>query len=203
MTIKLLHQLKTDLTILMLKASQDECQKVLAYLQLIKKWNQSYNLTAIKSLTEMYSLHLLDSLAIAPYITENNVADIGTGAGLPGIILAIYYPNKSFTLVDSVRKKTLFLAHVKRQLDLHNVTIINERVEVFKPDILFDQVISRAFTQLNNFYHSCQHLLKPNGQFLAMKSHLSKDELSEFSQPFKSIKLSIPGLQAKRQLVCF
>ncbi len=173
------------------------------YCELLLQWQKTYNLTAIKTIDEMMTHHVLDSLSIQPYIHGKNIIDVGSGAGLPGMILAIANPDKHFTLLDAVEKKTHFMQHAKTKLGLTNVTVIHERVEKYKPEILFDTVVTRAFSSLKTMLESTQHLCAPNGIFLAMKGRLPEDELAEPTgfhvQSVQS--LAVPGLNAQRHVV--
>ncbi|WP_221628033.1 16S rRNA (guanine(527)-N(7))-methyltransferase RsmG [Teredinibacter franksiae] len=175
-----------------------------AYLELFIKWNKAYNLSAIRDPEEMVTKHLLDSLSIAHLLEGERFIDVGTGGGLPGIPLAITYPNKHFTLLDSAGKKTRFLFQVKQALGLDNVEIENRRVEAFKPEPLFEGVISRAFASLKDMIDNCQHLIKENGKFWAMKGVFPDHELSELEKHYMvdaSHALQVPGLEEQRCLI--
>jgi 16S rRNA (guanine527-N7)-methyltransferase len=177
---------------------------LLAYLQLLQKWNKAYNLTAIRDPLQMVDRHLLDSLSIAPYIRVERIIDVGTGPGLPGIPLAIAFPDKSFTLLDSVGKKTRFLQQVKMELQLDNIHIHNGRVESFQPERLFDGVVSRAFSSLQLMLDLTSHLIPLEGQFLAMKGIYPTSELAALSSQFKlceSHRLQVPGIEEERHLL--
>src|SRR5690606_24137107 len=140
------------------------------YVRLLIKWDKAYILTAIREPERMVPLHLLDSLAVHPYVQEaQNIIDVGTGPGLPGMVLAIMNPHKNFTLLDSNGKKTRFLFQARTALNLQNVTIVNDRVEAYHPASPFDMIVSRAFASLADMTRWCQHLRAPQGCFLAMK----------------------------------
>lgn len=174
------------------------------YLNLLEEWNRVYNLTAITEREQMQTLHLLDSLSVLPYITGQRLIDVGTGAGLPGMILAIARPDLEVTLLDSAGKKTRFLQQAKAALKLNHVTVVNARVEDYHPDQLFDQVISRAFSELTKFLICTEHLCKPGGEFLAMKGQRPDKELETLPSNFnvKAIhRLEVPGLDAQRHLI--
>lgn len=174
------------------------------YLDLLEEWAQVVNLTAIKNRQEMEILHLQDSLSVLPYITGPRLIDVGTGAGFPGMVLAIARPELEVTLLDSVGKKTRFLQQVKARLKLTQVTIVNSRVEDYDPELKFDQVISRAFSNLTKFVQCTEHLCKPNGQFLAMKGIVPTEEIEALPEKFKVSAihpLKVPGLNAERHLI--
>ena len=141
---------------------------LLDYLLLLNKWNQAYNLTAIRDLPDMVTRHILDSLAIVPYIHGVRVIDVGTGPGLPGIPLAITQPHLDIVLLDSNGKKTRFLNEVKRRLHLDNVQVIQSRVENYRDVLSFDTVVSRAFSDIGQMIFWTQHLLARDGIWLAM-----------------------------------
>lgn len=174
------------------------------YLTLFHKWNQAYNLSAVRDPAQMLSRHLLDSLSIAPYVTADRYVDVGTGGGLPGIPLAILYPHKQFTLLDSNGKKSRFQFQAVTELGLDNVVVHNGRVEAYQPPELFDGVISRAFASLQDMTEGCQHLLREGGSFLAMKGVYPQDELSALAKNYKvsaSYPLQVPGEQGERHLL--
>jgi len=184
--------------------SSGQQQMLLEYLELISKWNKAYNLTAIRSLDQMVCKHLLDSLAIAKYCSGQRFLDVGTGAGLPGIPLAIIYPDRQFHLLDSNGKKTRFLFQVKTALGLDNITVHHARVESFAPTELFDVVLSRAFASLRDMVLGCRHLLLDSGHFLAMKGNYPEQELSavEGLVAVQSVNpITVPGLDEQRHIV--
>lgn len=176
-------------------------QKALAFLHFLKKWNKAYNLTAIHGIDDMVTQHLLDSLSIAPYLQGQNILDVGTGAGFPGIPLALYYPDKHFTLLDSNGKKTRFLLQAKSEFDFPNVEIVQERVENFQTANCFDAIIFRAVKSIQEMISKTQHLCCKNGQLLAMKAVYPTIELQNLSNPFTVQALSVPGLEAERHLI--
>ena len=140
--------LREGVNALGLGLDDSKLEKLIDYINFLSKWNQAYNLTSIRNPKDMVGKHLLDSLAIAPYATGERLIDVGAGAGLPGIPLAIAYPEKSLTLLDSNNKKISFLIQAKHDLGLDNVEVVNSRVEDYNPPLCFDQVLSRAFTSL-------------------------------------------------------
>ena len=184
--------------------SSEQRDMLLAYLQLLMTWNRAYNLTAIRDPGEMIRLHLLDSLAVLPHISGKRLIDVGTGAGLPGIPLAIMCPERDFTLLDSNGKKTRFLFQARCDLGLSNLKEINSRVENHRPEVPYDAVLSRAFTSVADMVNKCSHLLSPEGLFLAMKGKFPQSELSEVGKDYKvnaSHTLQVPGVDGERHLI--
>jgi len=179
-------------------------QRLLAYGNLLMKWNKVYNLTAIRDEEAMVDLHLLDSLSILPYVQVSRIADIGTGGGLPGIPLAICYPQMEVALVETVNKKASFLQQAKIELKLGKLTVHNMRVELLKPAQLFPAVISRAFSSLRDFVSLTDHLVAPDGLWFAMKGVYPDDELAQLPPGFvlrESRRLQVPGVDAERHLL--
>ncbi len=178
---------------------------LLAYLAMLVKWNRAFNLTAVRDPMEMVTRHLLDSLAVAPHLHGERIIDVGTGAGLPGIPLALVYPERQFVLLDSNSKKTRFLVQAKAELGLANVEVIHARVEGYRPEKGFDCVISRAYASIADILHSSGHLLEGQGEFVAMKGALPEQELAAMSSPWQLrevIPLQVPGLdQEQRHLL--
>ncbi|MCH9638584.1 MAG: 16S rRNA (guanine(527)-N(7))-methyltransferase RsmG [Betaproteobacteria bacterium] len=182
-------------------------QSVMQYLLLIEKWNRIHNLTAIRNLDEMFIQHIMDSLAVLPHINGPQIVDIGTGAGLPGIPIALARPDWPVTLVESNTKKTTFLQQVKIEMGLKNVEIVTKRIEEYQPREKFNTIITRAFSNLGAFIdlskhlnHSHDHLCK----WCAMKADCTDQELKQIATPFvidKIINIPVPGLVAKRQLI--
>ena len=199
------HQIAQGAAQLAIALTEDQLQSLTQYLQLLHKWNGAYNLTAIREPERMVPLHLLDSLAVHPYVQEaQNIIDVGTGPGLPGMVLAIMNPHKTFTLLDSNGKKTRFLFQARTALGLDNVTIVNDRVEAYHPANPFDMIVSRAFASLADMTHWCQHLRAPQGCFLAMKGQYPADEIAAIEQHFRvaaSWPLQVPGVDAERHLL--
>ena len=185
-----------------LEARQQE--QLLGYLTLLSKWNKTYNLTAVRDEGQMVTRHLLDSLAIMPYLSGGRFIDVGTGAGLPGVPLAIAHPQHEFHLLDSNGKKTRFLFQVKTALCLDNIVVHQARVEAFRVAESFDTVLSRAFASLQDMVQGCRHLLAPGGRLLAMKGANPVQELEDISQVCAKVAvypLVIPGLAEQRHLV--
>lgn len=178
----------------------------LQYLALLEKWNRAYNLTAVREKGRMVSQHLLDSLAIAPHIRGSRVLDVGTGAGLPGIPLAIAFPEWQFTLVDSNGKKTRFVQAAVRELGLHNVVVEQCRIEDLNGGAGFDTITSRAFSDLAVMFDLTRHLLAPGGRIAAMKGPRAEHELAALEGRVEDVELfniQVPGVEAQRILLSF
>ena len=179
-------------------------RKLISYLSLIGKWNRTYNLTAIREPHQMVSIHLLDSLSVAPILSGRRVLDVGSGAGLPGIPLAIAWPGSDLTLLDSNQKRVAFLRQATSSLELENVSVMGTRVEDCRPLKLFDLIISRAFSQISQFVQSAGHLLAKGGTLAAMKGARPDAELDGIPAGFKVRELralKVPNLDAERHLV--
>ncbi len=194
--------LTMGITRLGLSEDRVKLEKLLNFIELIAKWNKIYNLTAIRDKQEMVKRHILDSLAISPYIRGQRLIDIGTGAGLPGIPLAIFHPEKQFVLLDSNAKKTRFVQQVILELKLSNVSVHQGRVEDFKPKIGFDTVTCRAFSSMDNIARLTRHLFNVNGLLLAMKAQKRDEELNALGKDYRLITLKVPFIAAERSLVC-
>jgi 16S rRNA (guanine527-N7)-methyltransferase len=188
----------------------EQTEKLLAYIREFEKWNKAYNLSAVRDIQQMVSRHLLDSLSVVPWIKAQQkfplarMIDVGTGGGLPGIPLAIMFPEKQFTLLDSNGKKTRFLFHVKNLLGLTNVSVENRRVEEFVPTEKFQGVISRAFASLQDMTEGCANLVEPDGIFLAMKGLYPEDELMPISDKIElleTVKLAVAETDGERHLL--
>ncbi|GLX11813.1 ribosomal RNA small subunit methyltransferase G [Pseudomonas straminea] len=180
--------------------------QLLGYLALLIKWNKAYNLTAVRDPDEMVSRHLLDSLSVVPFVAEagDNWLDVGSGGGMPGIPLAILFPERRFTLLDSNGKKTRFLTQVKLELKLANLEVIHSRVEAFTPEQPFNGICSRAFSSLQDFSNWTRHLGDDHTQWLAMKGVHPDDELQALPGDFSLTAthvLKVPGCQGQRHLL--
>lgn len=185
-----------------LDVSRETQEKLLKYMALLHKWNKVYNLTAVREPKEMVTLHLLDSLSVLPYINAKNLLDVGSGAGLPGIVLAIVKPELKVTTIDTVQKKTIFMRQVKGELNLPNLEVVHARVESYQAIEKFEMIISRAFSEIALFVDLTKHLLAENGVWLAMKGQIPHVELDNLSvKNNKIIPLSVAGLEAERHLV--
>ncbi|MFP4683208.1 MAG: 16S rRNA (guanine(527)-N(7))-methyltransferase RsmG [Ectothiorhodospira sp.] len=177
---------------------------LMAYLALLLRWNRVYNLTAVRDPLDMVDLHLLDSLSVLPRVTGPRVADVGTGAGLPGIPLALARPDWSVTLLDAVAKKVRFLRQAALELGLENVTPVHGRVETYRPHQGFDTVISRAFAASGTFVRQAGPLCAPGGRLLAMKGRDADDDPAALPAGWGvavTHPLRVPGLSAARHLV--
>lgn len=184
--------------------SSDTEQKMAAYLELMHRWNRVFNLTAIKDPNESVLLHILDSLSICDDLHGHRILDVGTGAGLPGIPLALMCPDKEFVLLDSNSKKTRFLNQVIYELNIKNVTVVHARCEDFQPKTGFDSIVSRAFASIQVMLDVTQHLVCEDGQFLAMKGVYPDAEINAIPAKFTLLhvkKLKIIGLDAERHLI--
>ncbi|MEE9099356.1 MULTISPECIES: 16S rRNA (guanine(527)-N(7))-methyltransferase RsmG [Pseudomonas] len=182
-------------------------QRLLDYLALLAKWNKAYNLTAVRDVDEMVSRHLLDSLSIVARFEAaggERWLDVGSGGGMPGIPLAILFPGKSLTLLDSNGKKTRFLTQVKLELKLDNLQVIHSRVEAFQPELPFNGIVSRAFSSLEDFTNWTRHLGDAHTNWLAMKGVHPSEELAALPEDFRveaEHALAVPGCQGQRHLL--
>lgn len=206
MQLSVEQRLSAGVANLAVPVSAEKQTLLLRYLALMQKWNQAYNLTAIREPHDMVIKHLLDSLSIAPWVKGPRVLDIGTGGGLPGIPLAILFPDIEFTLLDSNGKKTRFLQQVKAELSLPNVTVVHARVEEFLPEMAFPQIVSRAFSALDLFVNLASPKLADNGELLAMKGQLPAEEVIELQEKVEGmqldvIPLAVPMLAEARHLI--
>jgi len=193
--------LASGIASLNLSVTDEKIDQLLGFIKLIEKWNKAYNLTAIRDREEMARLHILDSLAIAPHIEGKRVIDIGTGAGLPGIPLAICLPEIDFTLLDSNAKKTRFVQQVVLELKLKNVEVLHSRVENYHPEKTYDAVLTRAFAGLSDIVKLTAHLLAKEGVLLAMKGQNPDAELAGIAAKKSVVSVSVPGTDIERCLV--
>lgn len=178
--------------------------RLLEYLELMQKWNRTYNLTAVREASRMVSLHLLDSLAVVPYLETRTLLDVGSGAGLPGIPLALASPACSVTLLEANHKKAAFLQQAKIELKLDNVEVVRERVEAWQPGRSFGTVISRAFSDLAEFIRQAGRHVAQGGLLAAMKGIYPHEELTQLPPEWRVLRvvgLTVPGLQAQRHLL--
>ena len=178
--------------------------RMLAYLELLAKWNNKFNLTAVRKIPDMLTRHVLDCMAVVPYVCGRRILDVGTGAGLPGLILAMARPDWHCVLLDSHAKKTRFVTQAVMELELSNVEVVCGRVEAYRPETPFSTVISRAFSNLREFYGQSARLCARDGCLLAMKGVNPLAELEEIASLSLSpevYSLDVPGLGAERHLV--
>jgi len=178
--------------------------QLLGYLSLLIKWNKAYNLTAVRDPDEMVSRHLLDSLSVVPFIEGDRQLDVGSGGGMPGIPLAILFPDMKVTVLDSNGKKTRFLTQVKLELKLDNLEVIHSRAEAFQPQVPFTGIISRAFSSLEDFTQWTRHMGDSKTRWLAMKGLHPADELVALPADFhleSAQALAVPGCQGQRHLL--
>jgi len=190
---------------LALKLNLSELQKsaLLTYLDLLGKWNKTYNLTAILEPERMLTHHILDSLAVSPYLLDGSLLDVGSGAGFPGLPLAIVRPDIKVTVMDASQKKCGFMQQVVIELGLANVSVQHARVENFQVQKKYEQIVSRAFSDLSEFVRLSSHLLAPGGHWLAMKGVHPEEEITRLKEVrvINSTPLHVPGLNAERCLI--
>ncbi|MDX1391930.1 MAG: 16S rRNA (guanine(527)-N(7))-methyltransferase RsmG [Rheinheimera sp.] len=200
----MLEQLRALVAQTTLTLTEQQLQQCIDYVNLLDKWNSAYNLTSVRDPQEMLIKHVMDSLVVAPHLVGQRFIDVGTGPGLPGVLLAIYYPHKHFTLLDSLGKRIRFLNQVKLQLKLSNIQPLQSRVEEHQPEQGYDGVISRAFASMNDMLSWCRHLPGTNGRFFAMKAAAVQEEIAalpDFVKVASVQPLVVPQLQAQRHLV--
>jgi 16S rRNA (guanine527-N7)-methyltransferase len=201
--MSLSEELKRGIEGLQLSLTPDRQDKLLTYLHLLQKWNRVYNLTAIRDPRQMVSYHLLDSLSVVPYLWPRRWVDVGCGAGLPGLVIALARPDWEFSLVDSSSKKTSFVQQCIIELGLENAKVYCARVEEWKPQRKFDGIISRAYTELGEFLRSTRHLVADDGRWAAMKGAPERElrGMPDGCRVDQLIPLQVPGLNAARTLV--
>ncbi len=179
-------------------------EQLTTYVGELHKWNRAYNLTAVRDPEAMLPRHIYDSLTALPFVHGTRIADVGTGAGLPGIPLALCYPDKQFTLIDANGKKTRFIQHAVAHLGLGNVTVEQVRAESLQPAQPFDTVISRAYASLADFIATCGQLLADDGALVAMKGKYPADELAHLPTGWVlhgSQEVHVPGLEGERHIL--
>ncbi|WP_241613379.1 16S rRNA (guanine(527)-N(7))-methyltransferase RsmG [Rosenbergiella epipactidis] len=195
---KLLNQSAISLT-------DQQKQQLVAYVELLDKWNKAYNLTSVRDPQQMIVRHIMDSIVVAPYLRGKRFIDVGTGPGLPGIPLSIVMPEAEFTLLDSLGKRVRFLKQVQHELKLQNIIPVQSRVEEYPATPPFDGVISRAFASVHDMLHWCQHLpAEGKGRFYALKGQFPAEEcesLPENIQLEASHRLDVPQLDEERHLL--
>jgi len=198
------HELGRDATALGVALADAQVATLERYLDLLEKWNRVYNLTAIRERSRMVTHHLLDSLAVLPHLRGPRVLDVGSGAGLPGIPIAVANPALQVTLLESNHKKSAFLTQAVAELQLANVQVVTERVESWQPEARFDTIVSRAFAELGEFVSLAGRLLAARGVLAAMKGVHPFEEIERLPQGFRVqqvVRLRVPGLDAERHLV--
>lgn len=201
------EQLSSGLVALGIDLSAEVQTRLLAYATFLEKWNRTYSLTALRDPKRAVSHHLLDSLAILPFVTALNLLDVGSGGGQPGIPLAIARPDLEVTLLDSNGKKVAFLKQAVIELGLKNVQVISARVEDYRPEAFFAAITSRAFAELADFVELTKHLLAPSGAWLAMKGQRPDAEIAKLPAGASGVsvsevhRLNVPGVDGERHLV--
>ena len=194
-------QLEKGMQILGFENIPQIISKLLIYKELLIKWNNSFNLTSVKN-TEIVTHHFLDCLAVIPFIKSSRLLDVGTGAGLPGIVIAIVNPDIKVSLIDKVGKKITFIKRIIAELEIKNIETYHDRVELLTSEEKYDGIISRAFSNMEVFIKSTKHLIKRQGVWYGMKSKkILDDEMININDPWVLEKLDIPFLQAERYLV--
>ena len=194
-------QLEKGMQILGFENIPQIISKLLIYKELLIKWNNSFNLTSVKN-TEIVTHHFLDCLAVIPFIKSSTLLDVGTGAGLPGIVIAIVNPDIKVSLIDKVGKKITFIKRIIAELEIKNIETYHDRVELLTSEEKYDGIISRAFSNMEVFIKSTKHLIKSQGVWYGMKSKkILDDEMVNINDPWALKKLDVPFLQAERYLV--
>ena len=194
-------QLEKGMEILGFENIPQIISKLLIYKELLIKWNNSFNLTSVKN-KEIVTHHFLDCLAVIPFIKSSTLLDVGTGAGLPGIVIAIVNPDIKVSLIDKVGKKITFIKRIIAELEIKNIETYHDRVELLTSEEKYDGIISRAFSNMEVFIKSTKHLIKRQGVWYGMKSKkILDDEMVSINDPWALEKLDVPFLQAERYLV--
>jgi 16S rRNA (guanine527-N7)-methyltransferase len=201
--MNLAERLRTGLAGLHIDLPETQRGQLLAFMALLEKWNKTYNLTAIHEPERMLTHHLLDSLAALPHLGSGRLLDVGSGAGLPGIPLAIGRPSLQLTLLDASHKKCAFMQQALIELGLVNTEVVHGRAESWGSPAPYAQIISRAFSDLSEFVVLTDHLLAPGGQWLAMKGLYPYEEISQLKGASfaRDVPLHVPGLRAERHLI--
>jgi len=197
------NELTSGLSSLNLQISKEQQRKLLQFVDLLFKWNKAYNLTAIRHKSDMLPLHIFDSLSILPFLNDaKKILDVGSGAGLPGIPLAIVCPDRNFVLLDGNGKKTRFIKQAIIELKLANVDVVHDRIENYQANTQFDCITTRAFATIMSTVKMTEHLFAESVRILFMKSNTADEELAEISNKYKKeIKtLNVPGIDAPRTL---
>lgn len=197
------NDLQQGLKAMQIEASGEQQTLLLRFIYLLDKWNKAYNLTAIRNKRDMLPLHILDSLSLLPYLSgAKRVLDIGSGAGLPGIPLAILQPDLQFVLLDSNGKKTRFIKQAIIELKLKNVSVVHDRIEKYLPVENFDCITTRAFATIAETVDMIEHFLQKEARILFMKSNTTEEELAKINTDYSKdvITLNVPGIDAPRTL---
>jgi len=179
-------------------------EKFVVFIRLLEKWNRVTNLTAVRDPLQMVTRHILDSLAVVPFLTRGSLLDVGSGAGLPGVPIAIARPGLNVTLLDANAKKSRFVRQAAAELGLNNVQVVQARMQEYQPGRSFDMVISRAVASLDELYQQTVHLLRPGGRMLFMKGAVPEQEIGALQDGRAGLhieRLNIPGLAAERHLL--
>jgi len=198
------QKIKQGLDELEITYGDDAVAKLADFMLLLREWNKTHNLTAVDDIEEMLSIHIFDSASIKPYLKGAALLDVGSGAGLPGMILAILSPALQVTSVETRNKKAQFQMFAANKLKLKNFTVENVRIEEFQPKEKFPMVTSRAFSSIENFVEGSKQAIEPGGRWLAMKGILPKEELKilkKLNLKFDTFALSVPELDAQRNLI--
>jgi len=201
----LLEKLKKLIASTDICVTERQLEQLVQYVELLNKWNKTYNLTSVRDPQDMLVKHIMDSLVVGKHLKGNHFIDVGTGPGLPGIPLSILYPERNFVLLDSLGKRITFLREVVYQLKLQNVTPIQSRVEKYQPEQPFDGVLSRAFSSLQDMVDWCKHLIDTEqGRFFALKGQYPEDEIAAMPEGIvvvESFRLDVPKLDGDRHLI--
>lgn len=196
--------LRAGLAELAVATTAAQITSLVQFLALLEKWNRAFNLSGVRDPDDMVARHLIDSVSVLPWLHGLSVLDVGTGAGLPGLPLAILDPQRQFTLLDSGGKKIRFVRHVIGELALNNVSVVQQRVEDFSPADPFDTVLCRAFASLGSFVRSSGRLAANGGRLVAMKGRFPGDELAELPADWQATEVaevSVPGLAGQRHII--
>lgn len=201
----LTQQLTSLISKTSLQVTEQQINLLIQYVELLNKWNKAYNLTSVRDPSDMLIKHIMDSLMVGEVLKGENFIDVGTGPGLPGIPLAILYPERNFVLLDSLGKRITFLRQVVFQLKLANVTPVKARVEQYEGEVFFDGVLSRAFSSLTDMVTWCQHLIAPEqGRFFALKGQFPQEEIAQLPENItlvESYQIKVPELVGERHVI--
>lgn len=198
------YDLKNGMCTMGLAVNDQIVEKYIDFLLLLHKWNGAYNLTAIRSFDKMVTHHILDSLSIVPFLSGDRFLDVGTGAGFPGMPLAMYCNEKNFHLLDSCGKKIRFLLHVKNTMHIENVFCECVRMQKYQSTLLFDGIFCRALGRISDIIAGTHHVLGPRGKWFFMKGLIPDQELSDMrhlSYPYTIHPLTVPGVEGARHLI--